>query len=245
MSEQKGPITAPGTISAKMTYTANGKSIDYMVFLPNGWSSEQKDSYPLLLFLHGAGGLNNEDNIRGQSLTRNLADKKFIDKFPFVVITPILPVRPWMPYNELLLSLVKTSLVEFNGDSKRVYLAGQSMGGNGAWMLGAQFPATFAAISPCCGFVADGDESKVASSLSSKPVYVFHSADDTVVSVEKSDVMVKALQAEGSKIVEYTRYETAPPAITAKGPLAGHGSFELAFGPDSPLFAWLLKHKLE
>ena len=149
----------PGQISGVLKAE---DGIEYMVFLPSSWEKDGADKkHPLLLFLHGRGGVKNPDNIRGQSLTRMLIEKaEFAASFPFVVITPVCPsAKGWPNENESLARLVESSLAAFRGDPARTYLAGQSMGGHGAWMLGAQRPDLFAAVVPVCGYL---DRAKAA-----------------------------------------------------------------------------------
>ena len=45
------------------THTA-ADGFSYLRFLPVGWTKDSRS--PVLLFLHGSGGLNNEKNIRGR-----------------------------------------------------------------------------------------------------------------------------------------------------------------------------------
>ena len=70
-----------------------------------------------------------------------------------------------------------------------------------------------------------------------------NSADDAVVAVKNTDDAVEALKAAGNTDVKYTRYDTAPPCVTANRDLIGHGSYELAFA-DSEMYTWLLEQSL-
>ena len=55
-----------------------------------------------------------------------------------------------------ILALLDKLVPELGADPKRITLAGQSMGGNGAWMLAAKAPERFAAVVPVCGFAVRG-----------------------------------------------------------------------------------------
>ena len=68
---------------------------------------------------------------------------------------------------------------------------------------------------------------KIAEILKNKPIYVFHAANDSVVSVEHSDGMVESLKKAGNTNVLYTRYDDAPGFPAGGG--KGHASYELAF----------------
>ncbi len=52
------------------------------------------------------------------------------------------------------LEVLKIAKEQFNIDPDRVYLTGHSMGGHGAWSLGAIFPDQWAAIGPCAGWIS-------------------------------------------------------------------------------------------
>ena len=85
------------------------------------------------------------------------------------------------------------------GDPRRTYLAGQSMGGHGAWIFAAQQPRLFAAVVVVCGYAQGGPEqTEVANRLVRQgvAVHVYHSADDSVIPVAASDEMVDALRRQ-------------------------------------------------
>ena len=132
--------------------TAPGSGINYLTFLPKNWDAEGP-KLPVLLFLHGAGGVNNEDNVRGQSLTKMLLTPEYATGVGHIVLIPIAPARDWPNFFDPVLGLVDMAIADLNGDPGRVALAGQSMGGHGAWMLAAKQPERFCAIVPICGYV--------------------------------------------------------------------------------------------
>ncbi len=227
----------------------------FMVFRPSSWSEEAVAAgkkWPVLLFLHGAGGVKNPDNVRGQSLTRMLLNPEYVqaNAVEHIVLMPVAPARDWNKHFERVMALVSMSIAELGGDQSRVALAGQSMGGNGAWMLAAQHPQTFCAVVVVCGYIDRDDTQSVPASLVAalkpKPVWVFHAADDTVVAVEHSDAAVAALKAAGASDIRYTRYEPglAPPCKTPAKDLPGHASYELAFA-DAALWPWLREQRLQ
>jgi poly(3-hydroxybutyrate) depolymerase len=105
-------------------------------------------------------------------------------------------------------------------DPSRVYLTGHSMGGHGAWIVGALFPGRFAAIGPSAGWIsfstyasatrpstqpasplADlmrrassaSDTSLVFHNLAHAGVYILHGADDKNVPAAQARQMVEHL----------------------------------------------------
>lgn len=99
--------------------------------------------------------------------------------------------------NVIYLLLIYTlHLYVTGGDSSRVYLVGQSMGGHGAWTFASQQRSLFAAVLVVCGYTnGEGEEEAVAARLVDQalPVGVVHAADDSVIPVHASDTIVKRL----------------------------------------------------
>ena len=241
-----------GTVSAPLRLSG----LEYMVFLPSGWARD-RGKRPVCLFLHGAGGVNNVENIRRISLVSMLLRPEYAAQVEHVVLIPVAPTSGWQGHFAAVLSLVDMAVAELGGDPSRVALAGQSMGGYGAWTLATEYPHRFCAIVPMCAYARSPSAWRVALSvlslgligsgvdavpqalverLANKPIWVFHSEDDWVVSVRASDAVVKALKDAGSTDVKYTRY---PSGVTpGRAPMLGHACYELAFAEEG-LWPWL------
>ena len=116
----------------------------------------------------------------------------------------------------------------YSADPKRLYVTGLSMGGFGTWNLLADYPGKFAAAVPICG---GGDPAKVEK-MKETPIWVFHGAKDTAVSISKSEAMVDALKKIDGK-VKFTMY-----------PDAGHDSWTETYN-NSEVYKWLLEQKLK
>ncbi len=95
----------------------------------------------------------------------------------------------------LVLELIENLRKTFNIDGKRLYVAGQSMGGFGAWALISEQRGVFAAAVPVCG---GGDESK-ASRLVNTAVWAFHGDEDAAVRVARSRDMIAAIRKAGGE----------------------------------------------
>ncbi|MFH0990443.1 MAG: prolyl oligopeptidase family serine peptidase [bacterium] len=103
-------------------------------------------------------------------------------------------------------------------DEERVYLTGHSMGGHGAWILGATYPDKFAAIGPSAGWISfqtyasrqkdsgstemekliarsmlPGNTLALAQNYKNHGVYILHGDKDESVPVEQARRMVKVL----------------------------------------------------
>lgn len=218
------------------------------LFLPHNWPS--KAPTPLIVFLHGRGESGGFAVTNAQSLPLQLlANTSFAASFPFAVLVPQCPAscaynNGWQPaVLQQVTALVSSLVSDLAIDATRVYLAGQSMGGNGAWLYAAQQRKLFAATAVICGYVHPHEEELVSQRLKREPIAVFHSADDVVIPVEASDTMVRLLRAEGNQNVMFTRYEHAPgPPMEEFADLIGHGAYEIAFR-DQGFYAWLLQQR--
>jgi predicted peptidase len=195
--------------------------LKYLLALPEGYDSSSK-SWPLVLFLHGAGESGND-----LAMVKKNGPPKLVDKgktFPFILVSPQSPGRGWNP--DTLDALLDDVISKYRVDKDRVYLTGLSMGGFGTWALAAAHPEKFAAIAPICG----GGNAKDASKLKDLPIWVFHGAKDKTVPIARSEEMVKAIKDAGGD-PKFTVY-----------PDAGHDSWTASY--DNPeLYEWLLAQK--
>jgi predicted peptidase len=222
----------------------------YRVYVPKGRAPDQK--LPVMLYLHGSGSCG-EDNVA------QLKDfKKIIgahpQNFPFIVVLP--QARTGTFWNTEMIAQAMAALdqtvKEFNGDEKRLYLVGWSMGGLGAWHTAVLYPGKFAALVPIASrimpnprereilspdllklvdapkpFEAFGDK------LKNIPTWIFHGDQDDVITVGASRRMNRALIEAGNTDVHYTEYAGV-----------GHYTIETAL-TEPTLFEWLAKQRLK
>lgn len=196
-------------------------TMKYLLYLPKDY--DQKESWPLLLFLHGAGE-------RGDDLNavKKHGPPKLIEggkDFPFIVASPQCPRGKWWEPLELT-ALLDELAQKYKVDKDRIYVTGLSMGGFGTWALAGYTPDRFAALVPICG----GGEPLRTRALTHVAVWVFHGAKDPIVPLERSEKMVEALKKNGGN-VKLTVY-----------PNAGHDSWTEAYA-DPKLYEWLLQQK--
>ena len=200
-------------------------NMDYLLYLPPDY--EEKEAWPLMVFLHGAGERGHD-----VSRVRVYGPPRLIDQgrdLPFIVVSPQCPPDRWWPGMEsevtaLIDHLLKTCKV----DPRRVYLTGLSMGGYGTWSIACSYPRRFAAILPVCG----GGRPWRAESLSNVPVWAFHGAKDPIVPLSESQQMVEALKALGAE-ARLTIY-----------PDAEHDCWTQTYA-NPEIYTWLLSHRKE
>ena len=206
--------------------SSTGRNVQYLLHVPDGYKESEK-SWPLILFLHGAGSVGEELNkIKRNGLARTLASTTDHPVKDFIVVSPQSRRRGWS--TRMLNALLEHVLKSYKVDKQRVYLTGLSMGGYGSWSMAAAYPERFAAVVPICG----GGNPATAERIKDIPIWVFHGEKDTVVPFAQSERMVKALEeVEGN--VKFTRY-----------PEAGHDAWTETY-KNPRLYEWLLEHKLE
>lgn len=225
----------------------------YLLHLPEGYDAGAERVWPLLVFLHGSGE-RGADPWRvakhGPPKLLSAAAPAPKDETPeaaarraeaarllatqFIVVSPQCPAGTWWD-DDAVLALADEIAAKHKVDSRRVYLAGLSMGGYGTWSAGLKQLKRFAAIVPICGggqrvdVMRAAREQKVA--LQSLGIWVFHGAKDPTVPLEESERMVEALKKAGVTDLKFTVY-----------PEAKHDSWTESFAhPD--LYTWLLQHQ--
>ncbi len=199
--------------------------INFLLYLPSKYNNKNK--WPLLLFLHGAGERGtNLDAVSVHGPPKMAKQGKLDD---FIIVSPQCPKNDsWVSHKQqtALMALLEHIESSYKVDEERIYITGLSMGGFGSWALGSALNQKVAAVVPVCG----GGSGSMAHRLTDMPVWAFHGAKDKVVPPELSIEMVDAINASGGN-ARLTLY-----------PNANHNSWDKAYSTDS-LYTWLLSHK--
>jgi len=214
----------------------------YRLFRP-----ETARSAPLVLYLHGSGGLGG-DNLKQLGLGNIFGTRVWLlpenqKRFPCYVVAPQTD-RGWVRYDlsqtegpakvlpglgsgsRMALGVVDALRREFAIDERRVYITGQSMGGAGVWNVMAHRPLFFAAAVICCG--SDSPEDGTASI--DTPLWNFHGDSDDTVPVSLSRGRIAARRKAGGRPL-YTEY-----------PGVGHEVYEWAF-TEPALVNWVFSQR--
>ncbi|MBC8767772.1 prolyl oligopeptidase family serine peptidase [Arenibacter sp. BSSL-BM3] len=225
------------------TYVSMQKdTLHYRLLMPLDYDPNKQ--YPLVVCLSGGAGrgTDNIQQIAGSRAAQVLSTLENRKKYPaFIFVPQCPPGADWGRslgkietesliargrYNQpnveaLVLETISALEEEFNIDTTRRYITGQSMGGFGTWHYILSHPQMFAAAIPICG----GGNPDLAKNIADVPLWVFHGDNDKTVPVDFSRRMVAALNKAGGN-PKYNEF-----------PGVGHGSWHLAF--DTPaLLDW-------
>ncbi|QDS87318.1 esterase [Rosistilla ulvae] len=218
------------------------KSESYSYRLLSPQTIEPGKTYPLVLFLHGAGERGDDNTRQLKYLPELLATPANREKYPCFVLAPQCPTGkqwvdvPWgdrtstpLPEQpsrpmQAVIAMLQQTMQDQPVDRSRVYLTGLSMGGYGSWDLAARQPEWFAAAIIVCG---GGDEHQ-ATRLKPLPIWAFHGGADTVVPTQRSRSMVQAIHDAGGTQIEYSEL-----------PGVGHNSWTHAYSPSAGALDWM------
>jgi len=206
----------------------------YKVYVPPSFDPGR--TWPVILFLHGAGE-RGTDGVQQTEVGLGRVLRANPERFPAVVVFPQAPPGGvWLgDLARVATGALDQTMAEFHGDPDRVYLAGLSMGGYGAWVLAFEKPERYAGrrsrlrqLPPT--LEADDPYAGTAARVKGIPAWVFHGAEDSTVPVTESRQIVAALKQLGAP-VRYTEYEGV-----------GHNSWDRAFS-EPELAKWLFAQR--
>jgi predicted esterase len=221
----------PGSGTAKDMAAVRGYQNWYIgsyrcgLFVPPDYDPGR--SYPLVLYLHGY----------TDTVTRDMIwyHDPILSKEPCIVLTPRCPkdetegwgtsfndrTSPMMAKTYKMVEMVEKV---FNLDPDRYYIYGTSMGGFGTYGVIRKNPDRFAAG---CVLCANGNID-MAPLLAGIPFWIFHGSNDSVVSVQPTRELYRAVINSGGRQIRYTEYEGA-----------GHNMWDY-IRKETTLSSWLL-----
>ncbi|MBX3439236.1 MAG: prolyl oligopeptidase family serine peptidase [Planctomycetaceae bacterium] len=203
---------------------------------PPMWT--RRHGVPLLVYLHGSGERGSDNVQQLRSAPSVLCESSLANAFPCAVLAPQCPegfhwsstIDSEIDMLDAVLQMIDDVLTDFSRiDSQRIYLAGFSMGGYGAWALATRAPDRFAAVVP----IAGGGDPAFAKRLVNVPLWAVHGADDEVVSVTQSQAMISAIHEAGGD-----------PCFTEL-PEVGHQTWPVVFRDSSEILIWMFRQRLD
>ena len=189
---------------------ANGTVVKYRFSAPA--TLEPGKTYPLVLFLHGAGERGDDNKAQLKHGVQSIIAGADTLGDPVFLVAPQCPKEIWWSQpaesreslaaagkkNSLLdavLELTADTMKSQPIDSHRLYVTGISMGGFGTWDLLGRIPEKIAAAIPICG----GGDAAQADRFKEVSIWAFHGGSDSVVPVAATRNMVTALEKAGGK----------------------------------------------
>ncbi|HEA29372.1 MAG TPA: phospholipase [Leeuwenhoekiella sp.] len=233
----------------KEFFIQQGDTLKYRILYPDNFS--ENETYPLMLFLHGAGERGNDNEkqlVHGSKLFLDSLNRR---KFPAVVVFPQCPQDDYWSNADVDRSAGGVKLQFKNGgkptqalsqvinlldslknrsfiDKNRIYVGGLSMGGMGTFEILYRKPNTFAAAIAICGGASPETASAYAKTT---PVWIFHGSLDDVVNPNYSLKMAEALLKAGAH-PKMNLYDNA-----------NHNSWDYAFA-EPELLPWIFSKSL-
>jgi predicted peptidase len=220
--------------------SSESDTIQYRLFIPREYNPDKK--YPLVLFHHGGGGSGKDNKRQFEGpCPREWAGPERQKSNPCFIVAPQIP-RSGSRDREAQTSRTEVMRVhirtiheildhleaEYSIDKNREYVTGLSMGGECTWISMIERPDRFAAAVPVCA----GDKfigmsaSERGKKFARFPLWIFHGAEDNVISVEVSRKVVEELKKAGGN-PRYTEY-----------PETNHNSWSKAYR-EPEMIEWL------
>jgi predicted peptidase len=210
---------------ARVHQGQSGKIMPYRLFIPPGYEKSRK--YPLILWLHGAGGAGRDnlrqiqrDQIPGTHIWTTAENQT---RHPAFVVVPQ-SLMVWdttgahniptdksdrqhesqlTPELVQVLDILDSLNKEFQIDATRLYVAGQSAGGFGTWNLITKKPDMFAAAIILCG----GGSPALARNVRHMPIWSFQGEADLSIFRDSNRSMIAAVKKAGGN-PRYTEYKS-------------------------------------
>ncbi len=236
------------TMLLKPVTQSVGNSVEgYYVGLPSNYE-QTKSTYPVLIYLPGAGQFGNGSIDLPLLLKAGPAQLIDENKFPstfraggqtfsFIVFTPQFRWWPSVSSVKSCIDFVKT---QYRVDTSRIYLSGLSMGGILSCDLGAEYARQIAAIVPMAGVSPDFSSTDKSRKIAAGnlPVWAFQSQDDQQFNATTVTDFIASINS----------FQPAVPAKITLWPNGGHDAWTRAIEPSyrengKNIYEWMLQYK--
>ena len=234
------------TVLSEMKTPLSNRMGGYYLGLPSNYDKTSQ-SFPLLIYMHGAGQIGNGSSDLWMLLKDGVAKVIYEKKFPgsfkvngkahsLIVLVPQVNSFPDAGDVKACIEWAKKNL---RVDAARIYLSGLSAGSMASCDLAAENSSKIAALIPMAGVSSDYAYTNKCQKIAQGklPVWVFHSQDDPQIGVSQAEGYVARIKANNPSI---------PPRLTV-WPNGGHDAWTRAVDPaykenGMNIYEWMLQY---
>ncbi|HEX7802649.1 MAG TPA: prolyl oligopeptidase family serine peptidase [Pseudoxanthomonas sp.] len=205
----------PADFDAADFKASDGTILQYRVLAPSNILPGK--FYPLVLQLHGSGGIGTDNLMQLDRLAKTWAMPDLRGRYQAYVLIPQFPIRsanygPPSPdqhaeYSSALnaaLELVEEFISHHVVDKSKIYAVGFSMGGSATWLAPTLRPNLFAAVVPVSGIAPENSFAPIFKDL---PALVIHGNSDTENPITADRRFANEVVRIGGKNILFREYE--------------------------------------
>lgn len=219
-----------GGFEVRFFVSKTGTPAAYRLLRPH--SCEPGKRYPLIVFLHGAGGRGRWNRAQLADAVPVFSNLLFRERYKSFVYAPQCPRENdqyWVYIDEkkpryperisyplhLALEGLDDVLARNSVDRSRIYLVGYSMGAEAVWDLLVRCPQRFAAAVP----IAGAADPKTAPIICTVPVWYLQGELDPIYPLELTNELIQALRNAGGnpRVTIYKGLGHSTPALFEPG----------------------------
>jgi len=208
-------MTQPAApIQRQMLTLDDGSGVRYAIVVPEGYDGSEE--VPLVLALHFGWGQALPPNY--SAIFLEILVEPALRELGAIIVAPLCPARTWVDptSEEAVLALLDHVREEYHIDDARTLVTGFSLGGMGTWYYASKHAELFTAAIPMASSprIAQTSESGAEyvqryvesgsvewpDALLEMPIYIMHSRDDELISIEPVERAAAELEALGGNV---------------------------------------------
>ena len=174
---------------------------------------DERNKYPVIVSLHGAGGKGTNNGKQLKDWNRQLAGEQRRREFPCYVVAPQAAELWNADHLKKIKAIIKTLPAV---DMDRIYVLGHSMGGHGTYIFIQLDPDYFAAAAPSAGSGLRRTEKFIEPvKIKDVPIWAFHGDKDGVCPIEKDQAVFDEMKRLGGNM-KFTIWKDDRHAVSGK-----------------------------
>jgi predicted peptidase len=159
---------------------------------------DSKQTYPVILSLHGGGGKGTNNDKQLKDWNRQLLEEQRRKDFPCYVVAPQAAELWNAEHLEKIKALIKGLP---SVDMDRIYIMGHSMGGHGTYIFIQLDPGYFAAAAPSAGSGLKSTEKFIdPAKIKDIPIWAFHGELDGVCPIANDQEVLAEMKKLGGNM---------------------------------------------